>query len=59
MRGSRPHEIARFQLLHHASNVTDTALIVRALHEERLLSSDMSYRTYCSRVEWHLVPGVF
>jgi protein-S-isoprenylcysteine O-methyltransferase Ste14 len=39
--------------------VADTALIVRALREERLLQADDSYRTYCQRVEWHLVPGVF
>lgn len=39
--------------------VTDAALVIRALHEERLLASDRSYQTYCSRVGWHLVPGVF
>ena len=39
--------------------VADTALIVRALMEERVLSSDASYRQYCQRVGWHLVPGVF
>jgi protein-S-isoprenylcysteine O-methyltransferase Ste14 len=39
--------------------VADTALIVRALMEERVLSSDASYRQYCERVGWHLVPGVF
>ncbi len=38
---------------------SDTALIVRALMEERTLSSDDRYRAYCSRVSWHLVPGVF
>jgi protein-S-isoprenylcysteine O-methyltransferase Ste14 len=37
----------------------DTALIVRALIEERVLNGDASYRAYCRRVEWHLVPGVF
>lgn len=39
--------------------VADTALIVRALMEERVLSADASYRQYCQRVGWHLVPGVF
>jgi protein-S-isoprenylcysteine O-methyltransferase Ste14 len=39
--------------------VADTALIVRALREERVLSADASYRQYCQRVGWHLVPGVF
>ena len=38
---------------------SDSALIVRALMEERTLSSDDRYRAYCSRVSWHLVPGVF
>jgi hypothetical protein len=37
----------------------DSALIVRALIEERVLNRDASYRAYCRRVEWHLVPGVF
>jgi protein-S-isoprenylcysteine O-methyltransferase Ste14 len=37
----------------------DVALILRALREERLLEGDERYRTYCSRVEWHLVPGLF
>jgi protein-S-isoprenylcysteine O-methyltransferase Ste14 len=39
--------------------VADTALIVRALMEERVLSADAGYRQYCQRVGWHLVPGVF
>ena len=39
--------------------VADTALIVRALMEERVLSADVEYQTYCRRVGWHLVPGVF
>ena len=37
----------------------DTALIVRALIEERVLSADADYQSYCRRVGWHLVPGVF
>ena len=37
----------------------DTALILRALIEERVLSNDAAYQTYCQRVAWHLVPGLF
>ena len=37
----------------------DTALVVRALIEERVLSADADYQSYCRRVGWHLVPGVF
>jgi protein-S-isoprenylcysteine O-methyltransferase Ste14 len=37
----------------------DLALVVRALLEERVLTADNEYRAYCSRVRWHLVPGVF
>jgi protein-S-isoprenylcysteine O-methyltransferase Ste14 len=39
--------------------VGDTALIMRALKEERVLSADVEYQRYCVRVKWHLVPGVF
>jgi protein-S-isoprenylcysteine O-methyltransferase Ste14 len=39
--------------------VADGALVVRALIEERVLSRDEQYRSYCQRVGWHLVPGVF
>ena len=39
--------------------ITDIALVVRALAEERILSDDAMYRSYCLRVNWHLVPGVF
>jgi len=39
--------------------VADTALILRALMEERVLSADVEYQGYCRRVGWHLVPGVF
>jgi protein-S-isoprenylcysteine O-methyltransferase Ste14 len=39
--------------------VADTALIVRALYEERVLEADRSYQSYCQRVAWHLVPGLF
>lgn len=39
--------------------VADSALVVRALLEERVLTADETYRAYCARVGWHLVPGVF
>jgi protein-S-isoprenylcysteine O-methyltransferase Ste14 len=39
--------------------ISDTALIVRALLEERVLNQDEQYRAYCARVGWHLMPGVF
>jgi protein-S-isoprenylcysteine O-methyltransferase Ste14 len=39
--------------------LTDAALITRALYEERVLAGDRLYQTYCRRVAWHLVPGVF
>jgi protein-S-isoprenylcysteine O-methyltransferase Ste14 len=39
--------------------IADTALILRALMEERVLSTDAEYQGYCQRVGWHLVPGVF
>ncbi|HEV3139089.1 MAG TPA: methyltransferase [Vicinamibacterales bacterium] len=39
--------------------VADTALVARALMEERVMAADGEYRVYCRRVEWHLVPGVF
>jgi protein-S-isoprenylcysteine O-methyltransferase Ste14 len=39
--------------------IADTALIIRALMEERVLSADADYQGYCRRVSWHLVPGVF
>jgi protein-S-isoprenylcysteine O-methyltransferase Ste14 len=37
----------------------DIALVLRALAEERVLSSDREYQRYCNRVAWHLVPGVY
>jgi protein-S-isoprenylcysteine O-methyltransferase Ste14 len=37
----------------------DICLVLRALAEERVLSSDREYQVYCGRVAWHLVPGVF
>jgi len=39
--------------------IADGALIVRALMEERVLTTDADYRDYCARVSWHLIPGVF
>jgi len=39
--------------------VSDAALIFRALCEEKVLATDRKYQTYCRRVAWHLVPGVF
>ena len=39
--------------------VADSALVLRALIEERVLGTDEAYRSYCRRVGWHLVPGVF
>ena len=39
--------------------IADTALILRALMEEKVLSADVEYQGYCQRVGWHLVPGVF
>jgi hypothetical protein len=37
----------------------DSALVMRALIEERVLNRDVQYQAYCRRVGWHLVPGVF
>jgi protein-S-isoprenylcysteine O-methyltransferase Ste14 len=39
--------------------ISDTALVWRALFEERLLRKDERYQAYCGRVGWHLVPGLF
>jgi protein-S-isoprenylcysteine O-methyltransferase Ste14 len=39
--------------------MTNAALVWRALIEERTLVNDERYRTYCNRVAWHFVPGVF
>jgi len=39
--------------------IADIALIARALMEERVLSADVAYQSYCQRVGWHLIPGVF
>jgi protein-S-isoprenylcysteine O-methyltransferase Ste14 len=39
--------------------LADSALVMRALLEERVLGRDARYRSYCARVGWHLVPRVF
>ena len=39
--------------------IADVALVFRALLEERVLGGDERYRTYCARVGWHLLPGIF
>lgn len=39
--------------------MVDASLVVRALLEERTLVNDERYRTYCNRVAWHFLPGVF
>jgi protein-S-isoprenylcysteine O-methyltransferase Ste14 len=39
--------------------ISDSALVWRALFEERLLRQDERYQAYCGRVGWHLVPGLF
>lgn len=39
--------------------MADSALVLRALREERVLSGDAEYQGYCRRVGWHLVPGIF
>ncbi len=37
----------------------DIALVLRALAEERVLKNDHEYQRYCTRVTWHLVPGLY
>jgi protein-S-isoprenylcysteine O-methyltransferase Ste14 len=37
----------------------DTALMLRAIREERTLALDGEYRSYMQRVRWRVVPGVF
>jgi protein-S-isoprenylcysteine O-methyltransferase Ste14 len=38
--------------------VSDTALIIRAVYEERALCNDQRYREYSASVRWRLVPGL-
>ena len=39
--------------------MSDAMLPVRAVYEERTLRCDPQYVSYCSRVRWRMVPGVF
>lgn len=39
--------------------VSDIALMVRAVYEERTLARDAEYATYMRQVRWRVVPGVF
>lgn len=39
--------------------VSDIALIVRSVYEERTLVKDPAYAEYRGRVRWRVVPGVF
>jgi protein-S-isoprenylcysteine O-methyltransferase Ste14 len=39
--------------------LSDAALLVRAIYEERELERDPAYANYCLRVRWRAVPGVF
>jgi protein-S-isoprenylcysteine O-methyltransferase Ste14 len=37
----------------------DTALMARAVYEERTLAPDPAYRDYMTRARWRVLPGVF
>jgi protein-S-isoprenylcysteine O-methyltransferase Ste14 len=39
--------------------VSDTALLVRAVYEERTLARDQQYAAYLTDVRWRVLPGVF
>lgn len=39
--------------------VSDTALMVRAVYEERTLARDAEYAAYMQQVRWRVMPGVF
>jgi protein-S-isoprenylcysteine O-methyltransferase Ste14 len=39
--------------------VSDLALLVRAVYEERTLALDAEYTDYMSRVRWRVIPGAF
>ena len=39
--------------------VSDTALMVRSIYEERTLAQDAEYAEYMSRVRWRVAPGIF
>jgi protein-S-isoprenylcysteine O-methyltransferase Ste14 len=36
-----------------------TCQVFRLLGEERLLSADPEYRSYCGRTRWRVVPGLW
>jgi protein-S-isoprenylcysteine O-methyltransferase Ste14 len=38
---------------------SDTALLVRAVYEERTLAADAAYADYMTRVRWRVLPGAF
>ncbi len=38
---------------------SDTALLVRAIYEERTLARDPEYASYMTTVRWRVLPGVF
>jgi protein-S-isoprenylcysteine O-methyltransferase Ste14 len=39
--------------------VSDAALLVRSIYEEKTLSMDPEYAEYMTRVRWRVAPGVF
>jgi protein-S-isoprenylcysteine O-methyltransferase Ste14 len=39
--------------------VSDAALMIRAVYEERTLAKDAEYAEYMTRVPWRVVPGVY
>lgn len=39
--------------------VSDAALMVRSIYEERTLAKDPEYAEYMTRVRWRVAPGVF
>lgn len=39
--------------------VSDTALMLRAIYEERTLALDAEYAGYMQRVRWRVLPGIF
>ncbi len=39
--------------------VSDTALMIRAVYEERTLAQDTEYADYMTRVRWRVAPGLF
>ena len=39
--------------------VSDTALMVRSIYEERTLAKDPEYAEYMTRVRWRVAPGIF